>query len=209
MIYMFKFFYFTILLIMISINYSYAEYKLTKLMKKDLSDFSKLYNQYSSMKSKFIQTDTKGNIVEGWFIITKPNKARIEYPKFSLIINNKLVMYEKTLQQRTVLPIGNSPFIYILKKDFDLLSDKIRIIEIIVNNNIYKVKIVDKKNPSIGSITLVIDKNTGYITEWNVMDANGITTNVKLLNPQYIKHKFKSKYFNRRHIKPLKFDMIK
>ena len=49
----------------------------------------------------------------------------------------------------------------------------------------YEITAVQKDNPSLGSITLVVTKQPITLRQWDILDAQGVKTSIALYDNQY------------------------
>ena len=186
------------------------EFILTDKMLNEIKRIDILYEKYNTIKAKFIQKDNLGNRGEGWFVISKPGKARIEYSNIPVrfIANKGSLLYQDvSLKQKTFLPIHSSPFAYLLEDKTSFLSTKIKITNYVSYSTHVEITMVSNINPEIGSLTLYLTSEKGEIIKWNVVDAKGIVTEVFLLEPKFSIDGIKNKsIFNTHKVKNVQFE---
>lgn len=187
--------------------------ELTTEQSKLLNIIDAKYISYKSIKSKFTQTDHVGNSTTGWFAISRPKLARIEYAdlKLRFIANSTSLLFDDLNQnQKTILPIQSSIFAYLLEENTSLLNKDVEILEFMEKNNFIKITLQNKKNPEIGNITLQIQKSNGHIMGWEIKDAVGAVTTVVLNNPTFSTNAISpSSMFNIQRVRDIEFNNIK
>ena len=198
-----------LVLLCVSFVANATDFILSEKMQDEIKRIDGLYAQYNTIKAKFIQKDNLGNRGEGWFIISKPGKARIEYSNIPVrfIANKGALLYQDTnLKQKTFLPIHSSPFAYLLEDKTSFLNEHIKIMNYVSYSTHVEITMVSKSNPEIGSLTLYLTSEKGEIIKWNVVDAKGILTEVFLLEPNFSVNGVKNKsIFNTQKITNVKF----
>ena len=178
-----------------------------------INTISKKYNQYKSIKSRFIQLDENDNIQEsGWFAIQRPGRARIESTSNNIryIANSgTLLLLNLATDEKLMLPMNASVFSYLLQENKPLLSDDVLVLDYKDNKNTLLIKITDKNNQAIGNLTLNLDKSTGYLLGWIVEDALNQITKVKLQETTFSTKSIKpSSMFNVQRTRNITFDDI-
>ena len=85
-----------LVLLCVSFVANATDFILSEKMQDEIKRIDGLYAQYNTIKAKFIQKDNLGNRGEGWFIISKPGKARIEYSNIPVrfIANKGALLYQ-------------------------------------------------------------------------------------------------------------------
>ncbi len=198
-----------LLLLCVSFTLHAKDFILTEKMINEIKIIDGLYEKYNTIKAKFIQKDNLGNRGEGWFIISKPGKARIEYSNIPVrfIANKGALLYQDTsLKQKTFLPIHSSPFAYLLEDKTSFLNAHIKIMNYVSYSTHVEITMVSKNNPEIGSLTLYLTSEKAEIIKWNVVDAKGIVTEVFLLEPTFSVNGVKNQsIFNTQKIKNVQF----
>lgn len=190
-------------------------FTLSDSQKQIIQNINTKYITYKAIKSQFVQVDAKGNSTTGWFVINRPQKARIEYPQLNIrfIANAGSLLFDDLNQnQKTMLPLGASVFSYLLEEKQSLLSNNVEIVNFAENtkNNTITLTLTNKQNPQLGTLSLTLNKNTAYITGWQVKDAVGNLTTITLNNPVFTTVDIKNQaIFNIQRVRNVKFNDIK
>lgn len=190
-------------------------FTLTASQKQIIQNINTKYVTYKAIKSQFVQVDAKGNSTMGWFVINRPQKARIEYPQLNIrfIANAGSLLFDDLNQdQKTMLPLGASVFSYLLEEKQSLLSNNVDIINFSQNtaNNTITLTLTSKQNPQLGTLSLTLNQSTAYITGWQVKDAVGNVTTITLNNPTFTTVDIKNQaIFNIQRVRNVKFNDIK
>ncbi|HEX4738238.1 MAG TPA: outer-membrane lipoprotein carrier protein LolA [Allosphingosinicella sp.] len=143
-----------------------------------------------TMTASFTQTDRRGEIRNGTLILKKPGRIRFEYqggPRMLLVGDGKQIYFiDYTVNQKTRLPIANSPYSVLLSANPDLS----RIARVIRDDpQTIVVEARDPKKPQFGTITLGFAKGAGpaglTLEGWTIVDAQNNRTTIRLSNPRF------------------------
>ncbi len=157
------------------------------LMQKEaetLKEIENYFNTIDTIESNFYQLSSNGATAEGKFYASKPNKMRLEYtPPYPVEViadGYYLIFHDKKLEQVTYLDLEENPASMILKKDFSFEKENIEITNIENETGLLSVTLLKKDKPTAGSITLIFSQNPIALRQWQVVDAQQITTLVTL-----------------------------
>ncbi len=145
-------------------------------------------NDISTLKARFIQISSNGAYAEGDVIIQRPGKMRFEYdpPHPVLIIANglSLLFYDRELKQASFLPLWETPLWFLIRKEVTL-SEGIVVSAVEQSPGALRITITDKDLSETGSVTLVFSDRPLALKKWEITDAQGILTQVSLINARY------------------------
>ncbi len=145
-------------------------------------------NDISTLKARFIQISSNGAYAEGDVIIQRPGKMRFEYdpPHPVLIIANglSLLFYDREIKQASFLPLWETPLWFLIRKEVTL-SEDIMVSAVEQSPGALRITIADKELSETGSVTLVFSDRPLALKKWEITDAQGILTQVSLINPRY------------------------
>lgn len=179
----------------------------------EIKNLDELYRKYKVIKAKFLQTDSLGNSVKGWFVIQKPGKARIEYEDLPIriIANGKsLLVQDLKLKQKSFLPMSSNPFSYLLDENASLINDNIIIKDFKTYEEYHEITLVNKATPGLGYLVLYLTIDKAEIIKWTVYDAKGTVTDVYLLDPQFLENNIVNQnIFNVQNTKNIAYEDIK
>ena len=65
------------------------------------------------------------------------------------------------------------------------LSDDVRVVEVKNDRGALRVALKEAKSPDAGTVTLVFADQPLSLRKWEIVDAQGVTTEVSLVNPQF------------------------
>ena len=145
-------------------------------------------NDISTLTARFIQISSNGAYAEGDVIIQRPGKMRFEYdpPHPVLIIANglSLLFYDREIKQASFLPLWETPLWFLIRKEVTL-SEDIVVSAVEQSPGALRITITDKDLSETGSVTLVFSDRPLALKKWEITDAQGILTQVSLINPRY------------------------
>ena len=173
--------------------------RLTAQDKIDLKRVGDYLERLSTLKSRFLQTSSNGNVASGKLFISRPGKLRFEYdpPAPILIISDGifLIYIDKDLDQVTHVFLKSTPVNFLVRKDIRMDGD-ITVTKITRSPGLIRLTIRDTDEPEKGSMTLIFADKPLALRKWTVIDAQNIRTNVMLagvetgmrLDPRLFRH---------------------
>ncbi len=145
-------------------------------------------NDLSTLEARFIQISSNGAYAEGDVIIQRPGKMRFEYdpPHPVLIIANglSLLFYDREIKQASFLPLWETPLWFLIRERVTLSEDVV-VSAVEQSPGALRITITDKELSETGSVTLVFSDRPLALKKWEITDAQGILTQVSLINPRY------------------------
>ena len=146
-------------------------------------------NHIKSLKATFVQRGPQGNVDEGTIYIVRPGKIRFEYDQENpiLVVSNgdMLSFIDYEVKQVSRWPIDKTPLGILVDEHINLNDKDIKIPEIIRFAGLIKVSVIQPNQEDQGHITLIFEESTMELRAWEVIDVQGYTTRIALLNPQY------------------------
>ncbi len=141
-------------------------------------------NGLNNFKARFTQIAQNGAQSQGEVFVSRPGRLRFDYapPSKLLLIapgDWRLIYYNGSIKQVTVLPISQTP-LGILLDDPIQFSGDIEVTGVADQNNQIVVRIVRRQNRDQGSVTLVFSKNPFALRGWSLVDPQGLTTQIVL-----------------------------
>lgn len=144
-------------------------------------------NGISNLQSKFLQVAPNGRQATGTFSLSRPGKMRLEYDrplKDFIVADGSFVFYwDGEMRQQSSAPIGSTLADFILRKTIRLSGD-VTVTEVFQAPGVVEVSLLETKDPGKGTLTLVFEDRPFQLRKWRVLDAQGLTTEVALLNPR-------------------------
>lgn len=157
-----------------------------ELSQQDLADVARVeeyLNGFTTAKARFVQIGPRGEIAEGNFYLSRPNRLRFEYdpPLPILIVGDglRLIYYDKELDHENAWPIGATPLAPLLGRTVTL-GKLVRAVE--RDRGVLRVTLVDPDRADEGSLTLVFTDGPLELRQWTVVDAQMLSTVIALSN---------------------------
>jgi len=145
-------------------------------------------NQISTLHARFIQTSSNGTYAEGEMMVQRPGKMRFDYdpPHPVLIIANglSLLFYDREVKQASFLPLWETPLWFLIREEVTLSEDVV-VSAVEQSPGALRITLTDQELPEAGSITLVFSDRPLDLKKWEITDAQGVLTQVSLINPRY------------------------
>lgn len=147
-------------------------------------------NGITSMQSRFVQRAANGGQATGSLYIERPGKMRVEYdpPVPVLIVSTGvlLILFDAELGQTTHLPIEASPA-SVLIRDTIALGDDVEVKGLAREDGMVHLTLGDEGELGMGEGEITLDFLEGPLAlrSWTVIDGEGKTTKVSLLDPRY------------------------
>ena len=153
-----------------------------------LSRVERYLNDINTMQARFVQISSNGGYAEGEVFVDRPGHMRFDYdpPTPVLLIANGLTMlyYDKELKEATFLPIWEKPLWFLIREEVRF-DENVEIVAIEEALGTLRVSLRDPDNPDGGTVTLVFTDRPLTLRRWQLLDPQGIETQVSLVNPIY------------------------
>ena len=149
----------------------------------DLVRISNYLNGIGSMEGTFVQVGPDGDLSEGLFYMRRPGRIRFEYqpPNPTLIVADGfwVGVYDTIDNTLDRFPLNETPLDLLLRERVNLREEgAVRSIE--RSQGQLRVTAIDPDASDQGSITMVFTDNPLELTQWIVVDAEGLATTVAL-----------------------------
>jgi outer membrane lipoprotein-sorting protein len=149
----------------------------------DLTRITNYLNGIGSMEGTFVQVGPDGDLSEGLFYMRRPGRIRFEYrpPNPTLIVADGfwVGVYDTLDNTLDRFPLNETPLDLLLRERVNLREEgAVRSIE--RSEGQLRVTAVDPGASDQGSITMVFTDNPLELTQWIVVDAEGLATTVAL-----------------------------
>jgi len=145
-------------------------------------------NDIDTLESRFVQISSNGAYAEGRLLIDRPGKFRFDYdpPHPILMIANGLsfLYYDRELQQASFLPLWETP-LWFLIRDEVRLSDDFQVLAVEQQAATLRITLRDRDAPDVGTVTLVFSDRPLTLKKWELVDSQGIVTQVSLVDPKF------------------------
>jgi outer membrane lipoprotein-sorting protein len=148
----------------------------------------KAYNNMKTIKAQFAQFNSKiqDDLQTGTLYLSRPGKMRLVYEKGSPLefyaINGYLIYHDKEAEEVSYFELAQTPVELILKEKllFDDPAFVVTDVQDILDE--YYVTAHKKDAKELGSLTLIIDKETMQLKQWDILDMAGVTSTVSLFD---------------------------
>lgn len=164
-------------------------YPLSLADRTDLARIENHLNGVKTLRCRFLQVSSDGSHTAGDLYIARPGKLRMEYdPPVPILIvadGNHLIYYDKELKQVSYVDLESSPAGLLVNEQVALLSEELTVTDFKRSPGAFRVSLVRTEDPHEGRITLVFSDRPLALKKWEIVDAQGVTTQVSLLGTQY------------------------
>jgi outer membrane lipoprotein-sorting protein len=145
-------------------------------------------NDLSTLRARFVQISSNGTYAEGEVIVARPGRLRFDYdpPHPVLLIANGLTLlfYDRELKQASFLPLWETPLWFLIRDEVKL-SDDLQVTAVERGQGVLKVTLRNTDSAEAGSLSLVFEDAPLSLRKWELVDAQGISTQVSLINPEF------------------------
>ncbi len=155
-----------------------------------LTKVENAYNDIRTLKAKFAQFNSKvkDDLQTGTLYMSRPGQMRLVYEKGSPLefyaANGFLIYHDKDLKEVSYFDLNQTPVSLILKKKIRFNDPEFLVTDVQDVLDEYYVTAVKKEAAELGSLTLIIDKDTMQLKQWDVVDMQGIKSTVSLYDIQ-------------------------
>jgi len=145
-------------------------------------------NDIKTLQGRFVQVSSNGAYAEGAVYLDRPGHMRFDYdpPSPVLIIANglSLLYYDEELKEATFLPLWETPLWFLIREEVRF-DDNVDIVAIEEALGTLRITLRDPDAPDGGEVTLVFADDPLALKKWELIDPQGIQTQVSLVNPVY------------------------
>ena len=134
------------------------------------------YNQIRTLKGKFAQfsSETQNDLQTGELYLSRPGQMRLVYEKGSPLEfyanNGYLIYHDKDLKEVNYFHLDQTPVSLILKQTLRFDDPEFLVTDVRDILDEYYVTAIKKDARELGSLTLIIDKETLQLKQWDVVD---------------------------------------
>jgi len=165
---------------------------LANLSPQDRADIGRIeqyLNNIKTLQARFLQISSNGDFSEGTLYFSKPGKMRLEYddpnPMVIVADGSNLGFYDKELDQVSYFDLDSTQAAVLLRENISFFSKDIIISAFEHGPGVLRLTIIKGGNPLEGNFTLIFADKPLSLKKWTVTDAQGIITNLSLLDPRY------------------------
>ena len=160
----------------------------TPANRKLLSKIETAYNKMRSLKADFAQFNSKmkDDLQTGVIYIQRPGQMRLVYEQGSplefVATNGYFEYHDKDLEEVNYFELSSTPVEWILRDKLVFDDEGFVVTDIQTILDEYFITAHKKDAKELGELTLVIDKDTLNLKQWDVLDMQGIKSTVSLFN---------------------------
>ena len=155
--------------------------------KADLARIEAYLNNLKALKARFLQVAPDGAISQGTAWLERPGRMRFQYdPPSPLLLvagHGLVVFHDKSLNQTSNIPIGQTPLGILLSDNLKLAGD-VTVTGMQRLPGQIQVSLVRTASPGDGTLTLIFADNPLALRQWTVLDAQHQETRVTLFNAE-------------------------
>lgn len=152
---------------------------------KALGEISEYFNDIDTMRGEFVQIGPNGQRTDGQFAMARPGKVRFHYnPPAQLDIiadGTSVAVRNRKRATQDIWPLNKTPLRFLLSKDIDLASDA-KVSRVEMRPDVVMVTLEEDTTFGDGTLTLMFDRGTGELKQWEVIDSQGQRTQVSIYN---------------------------
>lgn len=145
-------------------------------------------NDFKSLQSRFIQSSSNGEFTQGRLYLQRPQRLRLDYDAPSTLQvyadGYWLIYVDTELEEVTHIPLDRTPAGFLVSKTVSL-SDGVRVTKVERDSLRLRIHVVQADEPESGTVILSFDLHPMRLSEWTVIDAQGIHTLVALVEPRF------------------------
>lgn len=163
--------------------------RLTAADAADVKRVENYLNAIRTMRSRFFQVAPSGAQAEGEILLSRPGKLRIAYdpPVPILIIANgpTIGYYDRDVKQAQYLGTDLTPAGVLIREKIQFSGGDLALTRFERGQGALRLTLTRADDPGAGSIALVFSDTPLTLRKWYIHDAQGQTTEVALLGPQF------------------------
>lgn len=156
--------------------------------RKILTAVEQAYNKMKTIQAQFAQFNSKikDDLQTGTLYLSRPGQMRLVYEQGSPLefyaTNGYLIYHDKEAKEVSYFELSQTPVELILKKELKFDDEAFVVTNVQDVLDEYYVTAHKKDARELGSLTLVIDKETLQLKQWEVLDMQGIKSTVSLFD---------------------------
>lgn len=156
-----------------------GETQSNKALLKKIENY--LHKSCNSFSARFVEKHgLYGPVVKGVIYLKRSaGKMKMRYddsqvgdPLTVVVQDFHVTIYNRDLNEKTVMPVTASPLGFLLQKELKL-NERLRVVSITRQNNTIAVELAKKSDDSEGTITLVFSEQPFELTGWIIFEKNG------------------------------------
>lgn len=140
-------------------------------------------NGIQTLQANFIQGLPDGSVMTGDFYLSRPGKLRFTYDPpvndFIVADGRFLFYWDDRLKQQSNAPIGSTLADFILRENIAFSGD-VKVLKAERESGLLRITLTSAEDSALGRLTLVFTEAPLALRQWQVVDAQGATTEVTL-----------------------------
>lgn len=160
----------------------------TKANRAILTKVEKAYNKMQSLQAKFAQFNSKmkDELHTGTIYISRPGQMRLVYEQGSplefVATQGAFIYHDKDMEEVNYFDLNSTPVEWILREKLVFDDEGFVVTDVQDVLDEYFITAHKKEAKELGELTLVIDKETLQLKQWDVLDVQGIKSTVSLFD---------------------------
>lgn len=150
-----------------------------------LQGINQYFNGIQTMRGEFVQIGPDGGRTDGQFALKRPGLVRFFYnPPSQLDIiadGTSVAVRDRKRATQDIWPLKRTPLRFLLSNQIDLTKDA-KVSRVEVRPDVVLVTLQDDTAFGDGTLTLMFDRGTDELKQWDVVDAQGQHTQVSIHN---------------------------
>lgn len=146
-------------------------------------------NGIKTLRARFIQVAQNGSTAEGTILLKRPGNMKIDYapPAQQMILakGSLLTYYDKEAKQTSHQALGSSIAGILVRPNIRLVGGDVKVTSLSYAPGIVRLGLVLAKDPGSGSLTLVFADRPLELRQWIVVDPQGQTVQVTLMDARF------------------------
>lgn len=154
--------------------------------RKILTAVETAYNKIKTIKARFAQFNSKmtDDLQTGILYMSRPGNLRLVYEQGSPLEfyanNGYLIYHDKDLKEVSYFDMEQTPVSLILKKELKFDDPEFLVTDVSDVLDEYYVTAEKKGAGELGRLTLIIDKDTMQLKQWEIVDMQNVKSTVSL-----------------------------
>ena len=153
----------------------------------DVRRIESYLNGITTLKSRFIQRSSTGNLASGVLYLSRPGRVRFEYDppaQILLVADGLFLIYiDKELQQISNIPISATPLSVLVDANVKLANSH-DVEKVERGAGTLSVTLGMKDDPESGTVRLLFADGPLALKKWYIRDAQGVEVQVSLLDSE-------------------------
>jgi outer membrane lipoprotein-sorting protein len=150
-------------------------------------EIEKYFNSIKTLKSRFVQSNPNGSIIQGNLYLRRPGRMRFEYdpPSQLKIVADgfQVTMWDPTTKDFGQWPIGWTAASFLVKDSLSLSGD-LRVEKLERVNGLIEATMSQTKKPQDGKVIVRFAENPLTLRGWTIIDNRGQQVTVALSDMQ-------------------------